>query len=83
MVLGKEYKLSAGKLLNRCSVIMPNPEERDLSDKTFFCSELVAAGYKFLGLLDPVKSCSQYWPGNKPKKKNEICVTYIVLVYSI
>jgi hypothetical protein len=30
---------------------------------TFFCSELVAASYKRLGLLPAKVSASQYWPG--------------------
>lgn len=29
----------------------------------FFCSELVAAALKKMGLLDPKISSSQYWPG--------------------
>ena len=29
---------------------------------SFFCSQLVAAAYKFLGLLPKEKSTTQYWP---------------------
>jgi len=48
---------------------------RSVEDKTarknegYFCSELVAAGYKRLGLLDEQKASSQYWPGTFFLKK--------------
>lgn len=32
-------------------------------DRTFFCSELIASIYKYLGLIDLEKSSAQYWPG--------------------
>ena len=43
-------------------------------DKSFFCSELVAAAYKRIGLLDPYKAASTYWPGDfsQEDKKKEI-----------
>ncbi len=31
--------------------------------KSFFCSELVATALKRLGLLDPIRAASKYWPG--------------------
>jgi hypothetical protein len=30
----------------------------------YFCSELVAAAYKKIGVLEANKSSAQYWPGN-------------------
>lgn len=39
-------------------------EQEDFSNRTFFCSELVAAAYKRLGLLPKNVSSTQYWPGS-------------------
>ena len=33
-------------------------------DKTFFCSELVAACYKRIGILPEEISAATYWPGS-------------------
>lgn len=34
-------------------------------DRTYFCSELVAACYKHIGIIeDKERSTSNYWPGN-------------------
>ena len=38
-------------------------------DRTFFCSELVAAVYKNLDLLDWEKASTQYWPGSFSDKE--------------
>jgi uncharacterized protein YycO len=32
-------------------------------NKSYFCSELVATAFKRLGLLEPEKAASKYWPG--------------------
>ena len=44
------------------------------ADKSFFCSELVASAYKRIGILDPDKAASSYWPGDfsTEKKSNEV-----------
>lgn len=63
-VLGKRYEIGPSKLLKRVSVIRKNDE-----DRTFFCSELVAAVYKQLELLEGEKSSSQYWPGSFSDKE--------------
>eukprot|EP00357_Protocruzia_adherens_P033023 CAMPEP_0115000164 /NCGR_PEP_ID=MMETSP0216-20121206/16592_1 /TAXON_ID=223996 /ORGANISM="Protocruzia adherens, Strain Boccale" /LENGTH=592 /DNA_ID=CAMNT_0002365205 /DNA_START=36 /DNA_END=1814 /DNA_ORIENTATION=+ len=60
-VLGKKYKISTKKLLRRFSVL---GEEKDEEDQSFFCSELIAAAYKEIGILPPELSASQYWPGS-------------------
>ena len=41
-------------------------------DRTFFCSELVAKGYKILGLLDPneEKPSNYYYPSSFSSKSN-------------
>ncbi len=38
-------------------------ESENNQNRTFFCSELVAATYKKLGLLPEKISASSYWPG--------------------
>ena len=45
----------------------PNPKKNTKKEANsgFFCSELVAAAYKELGLLDPHVSAAQYWPGKE------------------
>lgn len=58
---GKTYKVSAEKLLKKESLVL---DGEDFKDRTFFCSELVAAAYKRLGLLPKDRSSTQYWPGS-------------------
>lgn len=36
---------------------------KGFENKTFFCSELVAAAYKVLGILPNEVAASQYYPG--------------------
>ena len=45
--------------------------KEDLYDEntTFFCSELVAAAYKFLGLIDENIPASNFWPNDFSNKK--------------
>lgn len=62
IVIGKKYKVTPSKLLNRKSVIKTISNEA-FNDKTFFCSELVASAYKCLDLLPKDIASSQYWPG--------------------
>ena len=40
------------------------------SDRTFFCSELIAKAYKVLGVIDSedVKPCSSYYPSTFSSK---------------
>ena len=47
-------------------------KDRDTEDinKTFFCSELIAAIYKKVGILDPNISSAYYWPGNFSTEKS-------------
>lgn len=53
--LHKKFGLSPGKLLKFKAV---SHEEK----KDYFCSELVGTLYRHLGLLDPEKAATQYWP---------------------
>ena len=42
-----------------------NNKKQDIKSKQgWFCSELVAALFQHLELLDTSKPASQYWPGN-------------------
>lgn len=54
--LHKKFSLSLPKLLKFKSNVY-HDEKKD-----YFCSELVGTLYKFLGLLDPDVSATQYWP---------------------
>lgn len=58
--IGKKYALNAKKLMQRksTSIGVETPE-----DRTFFCSELIAACYKRMGLLPDQISSSRYLPG--------------------
>jgi hypothetical protein len=57
-VKGKKYKLTASKLLRRSKNKTPGTEEE------FFCSELVAAALKKLGLLPSQIPACNYLPGS-------------------
>eukprot|EP01016_Furgasonia_blochmanni_P036017 TRINITY_DN4054_c0_g2_i16.p1 TRINITY_DN4054_c0_g2~~TRINITY_DN4054_c0_g2_i16.p1 ORF type:complete len:261 (+),score=4.39 TRINITY_DN4054_c0_g2_i16:142-924(+) len=69
--LGKKYSISPKKLLKRTSTVI-NDQPKDYIDenRTFFCSELVAALYKSLGYLPAAKSSATYWPGTFSAAKN-------------
>jgi len=59
--LGKGFQINPAKLLRK-----RNDEEAQGgvgSERTFFCSELVATAFKRMGLLPSEKAASQYWPG--------------------
>lgn len=40
------------------------------TEKTFFCSELVATAYKYIGILPVEKSACTYWPGTFSVESN-------------
>jgi len=54
---GDKYAISASKLVKR-------HESLDKKDDAegYFCSELVGAVYRIMGILDETKSVSEYWP---------------------
>jgi hypothetical protein len=58
--IGKKYMVSMAKLFKKRSNFQEDIEE----NKTFFCSELIAACYKRLGVLPKDVSCASYWPGS-------------------
>lgn len=73
---GKKYQLSLKKLLRRNSNHNLNSQSniKNIAAKKdapavagqdgFFCSELVAAAYKSVGLLNPFVASTRYLPGN-------------------
>jgi len=66
--VGKKYQLNASKLLKKKSVTSFEDE-----DRTFFCSELVAACFKKIGLLPKDISAARYLPGSfSAEKKMEL-----------
>ncbi|KAM3141056.1 hypothetical protein pb186bvf_006857 [Paramecium bursaria] len=62
--IGKRYKISPGKIFKRFSNSQEDITTYEKSDKTFFCSELVAAAYKTMKLIDNEKSAASYWPNS-------------------
>jgi len=64
--VGKKYKITPTKLLKRKSTVK---EDENVEDRTFFCSELVAACYKKIGLLPQEVSAAQYLPGSFAAEK--------------
>ena len=65
------YHLSFGKLMRKNS-IDPSKENKKnkIQSKGYFCSELIAAAFKHVNLLDKKLSSSQYWPGTLSSEKN-------------
>ncbi len=62
-MIGKKYKLSPLRILQKYSS-QDSVAAVTLSDKGYFCSELVAVIFKLLGLLPKHISSAQYWPGS-------------------
>ena len=58
-VRGKEYKLDLSTLMRQRS---DDDTENIPDQKTFFCSELVAAAHKVLDVLPKDVPAAQYWP---------------------
>lgn len=58
--IGKKYSLNPAKFFRQASKYQDDAAD----DKTFFCSELVAASYKRLGILPKNKSSASYFPAD-------------------
>ena len=56
-MIGKNYSFGALKLLRRNS-----SEEAVELQSDFFCSELMAKAYKYIGILDNSKGSNRFWP---------------------
>jgi len=75
---GKKYELSLKKLLRRNSTVPATGQNNGVnppgnaagnSQEGFFCSELVAAAYKSVGLLNPFVASTRYLPVSFSQKK--------------
>jgi hypothetical protein len=61
--IGKQYKLNFRKLSRQT--------EKEYTEYSgYFCSELVAAAYKAIGLLHTPKPASKFWPGSFAAVRN-------------
>ena len=63
--MGKKYQISATKLLKFESNFNweeANKEVKEVDERGYFCSELIAKAYKTAGLLEARKSSAKYWP---------------------
>ncbi|KAL4500404.1 hypothetical protein ABPG72_003355 [Tetrahymena utriculariae] len=66
--LNKKYKFTLGKIMRKKT---SHKEESDQNeDRTFFCSELIAACYKKLAILKEETACSSYLPGHFSLEKD-------------
>lgn len=60
--IGQKYELTPNKLLRNQTVGKVDRKMID-TNRTFFCSELVAKAYKVLGIIqDDETACSQFYP---------------------
>jgi len=61
-VKGMPYSKTVLTLVRAANYFGTNDLEGDL--QCFFCSELVAAAYKAMGVLEPSRNCNMYIPGD-------------------
>lgn len=61
--------MNIGKLFKQESILLKSQLNIDRDDG-YFCSELIGKVLKYCKLLDPVKSCCQYWPIDFSSKRN-------------
>jgi len=69
--VGLKYGLGGNKLLRSKTIVKNVNDENELieSDRTFFCSELVAKAFKILGIIeDDDISCTRFYPHNFSSK---------------
>lgn len=62
--VGNPFKLGVEALSNTYDPMESDMKEEIPKDRGFFCSELIALLFKKLALLDSVKACNKYWPGD-------------------
>lgn len=66
-VIGKKFGIGAKKLISRITM-------NQVSDESYFCSELVAKAYQEVGVLGKVKPASSFWPGDFCEKKKLLLI---------
>jgi hypothetical protein len=59
-VVGKPYRITAAKIINRKTTQSGTKEDTEKSG--FFCSELVVAAWKAAGVVQPDALSSYFWP---------------------
>ena len=62
-VIGEKFSVNLKKLLMKKSENLDIEGGKSFENRTFFCSELVAAAYKVLGILPGELAASQYYTG--------------------
>lgn len=67
--IGRKFGINLMKLMRKTSQVVKEGKIID-SDRTFFCSELVAKSFKVMGYLGEEKSSCQYHPGNFSAEKD-------------
>ena len=74
--VGNKYGISTSKLLFQRNTVKPKKGSYIDEDRTFFCSELVAKGYKVLGIMeDDGKPCNYYYPSSFSSKGQTLKLT--------
>lgn len=66
--LGKKYRLTVSQIINGDDISEGN-------QTGFFCSELVASLYQYLGIITKTKPASAYWPcsfGNESNQRTAV-----------
>ena len=73
--VGQKYGLNSKKLFRRqTEAPKKGATDRQMigEERTFFCSELIAKGFKVLGILEnDTRSCAQYYPGHFSAKNSQ------------
>ena len=63
--IGNQYGINVNRLVRQTSDLTKDQKEKgEDKDRSYFCSELIAALYKRLGLLNNAVSAGQYWPSS-------------------
>ena len=74
-VIGNKYSITPQILTQRETLGISDEDENILvsSERTFFCSELVAKAFKVLGVTqNDKKSCGKYYPGHFSIKNDSV-----------
>ena len=71
--VGNKYGISTSKLLFQRATVKPKKGSYIDEDRTFFCSELVAKGYKILDVMaDDGKPCNSFYPSSFSSKNTTL-----------
>ncbi|CAD8094837.1 unnamed protein product [Paramecium primaurelia] len=70
--MGQKYQLTPIKQVRIASTNQEINNQINREERTIFCSAMIAALYKKLGILDQKKSTALYWPGSFQSKNREL-----------